>query len=80
MVATLRKKLHRLADVQILIFCNMISNSSGRIPLLIFCTYLQQQFFNVADARSGEYKLPAQQQALPLAAIRAIIYSEARNH
>jgi len=57
-----------LADVQILIVCNMISNSSGRIPLLIFCTYLQQQFFNVAEARTGEYKLPAQQQALPLQA------------
>ena len=45
-----------LADLHILIFCNAISYSPGRLSLFIFCTYLHQQFFNGANVRADEYK------------------------
>jgi hypothetical protein len=53
-----------LANLQILIFCNAISYSPGRLSLFIFCTYLQLQFFNWAKGRAEEYKFPAQQAPL----------------
>jgi hypothetical protein len=31
-----------LADLQILIFCNAISSSPGRLSIFSFCTYLHQ--------------------------------------
>jgi len=41
------------------------------LSLFSFCAYLQQQFFNGADGRAEQYKISAQQQALPLAAMIA---------